>query len=310
MVLAARGDYRRFRQAVALLDERPSSQPETNEDRHARAMVLATRPSRHSEAIALLEQLAARQALAPSDQFLLAQLHGTRGDWRSADQWMERLLESNEGSGQYLAHHARVLLRRGKVDAARLWADRLEQLQPETWEAVEIKARVLQARGKGSEAVAHLQKFLTSRRGEAAAALVGPAAGLLKELGQFAAAEKMYRTAVSSPGQSEHLLSFIAFLARRQRTKEALDLCARAWKECSVEAAAPLSVALLSHGKANPEYVRRVEGWLNGALRQGRGPRRHCCCRWRLSATSRADTTRSNGFTAAFSPRPPRTSRR
>jgi tetratricopeptide (TPR) repeat protein len=269
VALAARGDYRQFRAALSLLeDNRKLQREERDEDRYARGMVLATRPGHHRQAIELLEELAGRGSLAPEDQFLLAQLHATRGEWPRADYRMERLLLADGGNRSYLAFHARNLLRHKEVEAAQGWADKLEELHPRTWEAAEVGARLLQAQDKGTEAVARLQKLLAAQPGGPGKARAAVAvAGLLEELGHFAPAEEAYRLP-EARGSPEGLLSFSAFLGRRKRFSEALDLCARAWKACPPEAVAAVCVAVV-RGGAGPEHVKRVEGWLNGAVGKG-----------------------------------------
>ena len=165
MARAAGGDYRRFHEALDLLDRnRQLSGGDTIDDRRARAMVLATRPSSRADATEVLEELGRRQLLTAEDQYILAQLYEDRGKWADADRWMERLLAADGDSRLYLSHYARGKLRRKDAAAARPSLERLERLYPESWETAEIQARMLRAEGKSAEAAALLEGFPDRRR--------------------------------------------------------------------------------------------------------------------------------------------------
>jgi tetratricopeptide (TPR) repeat protein len=280
LALAARGDSRGFREALELLDRNRQDQPtatatEPTDDLDARAVVLATRPAFRRQAIDALEKLGGKQRLTPQRQFLLVQLHEARGNWIEADRWMERLLAVNEGDRQLLAHHTRSKLRRKDADAAQPWLDRLAKLHPNTWEAIEIKARMFHAREKTAEAVVLLKQFLTPAPSPGAAGLV---AALLEELGKVDDADKAYQDWASRPEHPERLLLYAAFLGRQRRVKEALDLCERAWDRCPPEAVAATSVAVVranaananATGAAGGEHAKRVERWLEAAIKKGR----------------------------------------
>jgi tetratricopeptide (TPR) repeat protein len=272
VAVASRGDYRQFRQALALLDRnRQPQQKDRVEDLHARAMVLATRPSQHRQAIGVLEEIAQRQPLAAVDLFLLLQLYEGLGEWRKADRCMERLLSADGENRLYLAHCIRGKLRRQETDLVVAWVERLERLHPGTWEAVEGKARLLQARGKGAEAVSLVEQFLAPGRNEPPAGATGLAAALLDELGQVDAAERLYRAEASRTGSPEGVLRLIAFLGRQKHWQEALEQCEQAWKRCPAEAVASLSVALVRQSRAATRDVKRVEGWLQAALEKAPG---------------------------------------
>ncbi len=158
--LAARGDYRKFREALDLLDRnREVAGRETVDDRRARALVLATRPSSRADATVVLEELGKKQLLTVEDQYILAQFYEARGKWADADRWMQCLLVADGDSRLYLSQYARSKLRRKDAAAARPLLERLERLYPESWETAEIQARMFQAAGKSAEAAALLVGF-------------------------------------------------------------------------------------------------------------------------------------------------------
>jgi tetratricopeptide (TPR) repeat protein len=269
----ARGDYRQFRGALALLESnRPVNQRESVEDQLARALVLASRPCYQVEAISELKELGVRRPLAADNQFLLVRLYEARGNWVAADSSMESLLATSGDDGRYLAHHVRSKLRRKDAAGAQRWLEKLVRLYPRTWEATELQGRMLQAQGRGPEAVSLLLKFLQPGSGKPAEVeATGRVVALLEELGQVAAAEKLYREPGAWSKRPESLLLFSRFLGRQKRISEALDLCERAWPTCPPGAVAGTSVALLRAGPASPEHLARVERRLKAALQANPG---------------------------------------
>jgi tetratricopeptide (TPR) repeat protein len=285
-VLGVGGDLPRSQQALELVAQ--TSQAETREKQRVRAVVLAGRldPADRRQAIAILEDLGTKQPLRADDQFLLAQLYETLGDWPRARERMLTLLASNRENSQYLGHFIRSLIRQKELDRAQLWLEKLEKLGPEqTPEAapraaperlatLELKALLVKAQGKGSEAAALIQGYARKAgpTGRPANELLRIAT-LLEELEQ-SAAEEMYRQYVSRAAQSgrpESVLVLAQYLARRKRTQEALDLCERAWSTCAAERVASTSLAILTAGKPEGRECERVRGWLEVAVRKNPG---------------------------------------
>ncbi len=261
----------------------------------------------------------ARQFLTADDQFLLARLHESQGQWAEADRWMETLLAADETNRPYLAYLARSKLHRKDAAGARPYLDKLEKWHPESWETTEVHARMLQAQGKGNDAVALveerldrrdwnlnpqpppwpeafsqfgrllilsgtapvpqsppctemialLEKVLNRRDKPEDREAVGAAAALFDDLGQFDAAERRYREYVSRSARPESVLLLAAFLGRRHRVPEALDLCERAWQTCPPGAVAAASTALLRAWPPDARQIERVKVALEAAIRKG-----------------------------------------
>ncbi|HXG12847.1 MAG TPA: tetratricopeptide repeat protein, partial [Gemmataceae bacterium] len=263
LALASGGDYAQSFEALTLVELNLQQLGNRPEDLRAKAIVLASRPSRRAEAIELFEEVSRRQPLAPGDQFLLAQLYEAADNWRAAKARMEAAVNSPGGdTPRYLAAYVRALLRHGEVEAARPLCDRLEKLEPKGLRAAEMRARLLHAQGRTAEAVALLQKFAQN----ADAPQAGLVAALLEELGQPALAEDLYRRFVAASPQPEAVLVLIEYLGRQQRVREALELCERAWQTCPPEAVAAASVIVLRAGEADPELYRPVERRLEAAI--------------------------------------------
>src|SRR5207253_1285205 len=117
VVLVAGGDYQQSRQALAVLgildreQLRDLTAGETAEDQRAKALVLANQKTlaHKRQAIEILEGLTRRQPQA-EDQFLLAQLYESLGNWRQAREQMLGLLARQGDNPRYLAHFANSLL--------------------------------------------------------------------------------------------------------------------------------------------------------------------------------------------------------
>src|SRR5262249_18475873 len=158
---------------------------------------------------------------------LLARLFESLGRRREAHEQMLSLLATHGKEPAYVAYYAETLLRRKEVADARGWLAKLEELEPRAFRTLRIKALGLKEEGRAAAAAPFLQAHA---KGEPKAVL--SVAGLLEGLDEFGAAEQMYRRHAGQPGEPTAVLNLAAFLGRRQRTREALDLCERAWKTC------------------------------------------------------------------------------
>jgi tetratricopeptide (TPR) repeat protein len=267
VVLVARNDHRRSREALALvgLSDKKQDAPAGSADlERARAAVLAARPTRREQqqAIDILESLGTRQPLSAEDQYLLVQLYERLGQTQKARSRMLLLLRS-ENNPRYLAHHIHGLLDQGRLTEAETWLVDLEKLQPQALRTAFFKARLLKARGESTPAVALLKKQAAGKD----SAGVLRVAQLVEELGEAADAEELYRQFVTDSKEPEASLLLAQYLGRRQRVAEALELCDSAWRRCSAEAVAETCLAIL-HAALDPTAAQqqRVERWLTAAL--------------------------------------------
>jgi predicted Zn-dependent protease len=250
VVLSANGDHQRFRRALDLIGlqlddngqlarEKETLTAESTDARRARARVLATRGQRQfrDRAIELLEDLGRRQALTPDDRFVLALLYEAAGAGNKAHDQLRDLVLTQTQTPQYLGHYAQALLRRRDFDQAAAWIDRLETLErqreaaPNTFGAVELRARLFEAKGEGSRAL-DLLRTHTRRKG-------------------------------ASP---DDVLLVVASLGRQKLFPEALTLCEVSWGRCRPEQVGAASVALLRAMRATDEQCRRIQGRLQSAI--------------------------------------------
>ena len=140
--------------------------------------------ARRREAIATLQGLSERRLATPNDTLLLARLYEADGDWPKAQQRLQELIAAQGNNPDYLAAYIRALLRHGKADEAALYLTRLEKLAPGRPVLLELKARVLHAGKRDSEATSLLAEFASKDD-----ARLVPCARLCEELGQHDAAE-------------------------------------------------------------------------------------------------------------------------
>jgi tetratricopeptide (TPR) repeat protein len=263
LALAATGDDQQFLEALALVELNLQLPYNSGEDLRAKAFILATRSNQRGEAIRHFEELNRRQALWPTDQFLLAQLYEASNDWPAAKARLDALLTSvgEKVAPHLVASYVGSLLRHGETDAARPWCDRLEMLEPGSLRAVEMRVRLLKAQDRTTEAILVLNYH--AQRSDAQQGLFF--AGLLEELGQPAAAEELYQRFGSQSKQPENIQVLIGYLSRQKRFREALELCERAWQTCSPDVAGAASLGVLRAGAADAEQ-ERVEHWLRTAI--------------------------------------------
>jgi tetratricopeptide (TPR) repeat protein len=275
VVLMAGGDYQESRRALALVglleqgiqSERPER--ESPEDLRFRAGVLALQRNRNErqKAIPLLEALIATKMATPEDQFLLAEVYESTGDWPRAHKRMLQLLSLPQGENpRYLAYFALGLLRHGQPDEVQVWLDKLANQKQEanSFRTTEIKARLFKAQDKSGAAVELLAKYAEGKDVDLRAA-----AGLLEDLKETEAAERMYRkyVAASRDKKPESVLDLAQFLGRRQRVREALDLCEGAWRTCPPLAVTQACLYIVGETPAAPpEEYRRVQRWLESAI--------------------------------------------
>jgi tetratricopeptide (TPR) repeat protein len=219
-------------------DDKKLNAAQRRPEQQARARVLAVHNRRtfRRQAIAILEELSRQEALNPDDQYLLAQLRETDGNWLRARQEFRDLLASAGDTPVFLAHFTQSLIQHGDLEEARTSLDRLERLEqarkvaPGSFGSARLRAAFLAARGEQDKALALLQT-----------------------------------NAARKDARPEELLLLIGYLAGRKRADEAFAACEQVWKTCSMASAASASLAVFRTGGMKPEQVAQLEHWLRDA---------------------------------------------
>lgn len=286
LITASRGGSENSQAALALLgltgNELPGAPAarENLDDQRAMVAILANQPSvrKRRQAIGILEGLLRTPYITANEQFLLAQLYETVGEWRKTRGLMTDLLSAAQDKldnspnaaekrawqkvyGDYLAYYSLNLLRRSELAEAQLWQDKLDRLEPEAPRALELKALLLGKQGKSAVAVQFLRKLAAGNETN-----VLSVATVLEQIGQVAAAQEMFESYAANTKEPERVLVQAAFLARQNRAGEALDSCERAWETCPPEAVASASVAVLYMAKSAEAQFPRVADRLEQAM--------------------------------------------
>jgi cellulose synthase operon protein C len=170
--LAAGGKAEQIAEALKLVGlNRDASPAESVEEQLAQARVLAalnTHPMR-TRAIALLETLQQKRALGVDDQFLLANLCHLQGHdastWRKTRELLKEIIHNAPRSARYQIFAAHLFILNKEVPIAEKIVDRLAKLEQERRLAagalgsIELRARCLELRGHGMEALALLKQY-------------------------------------------------------------------------------------------------------------------------------------------------------
>lgn len=275
-VLGASSDRRRFEEALELVEKNLADNKDSVEDQHGRALLVATRLSRRKEAIRLLEDLNNRDSLPAGERFTLVRLYLQEDNWSQAEKHMIILLASPQGKDPaFEAFYARRLLQNDNVVAAQAQLEKLEKTLPDSPLTREIKARVLQAKGKDAEALAVIREFSQSKDADLLrAGLFLETLANAKQMGDRLAkklyldeAEGLYRKHVAQSDKPERFLPLAEYLGRKHAVAEALACCNEALKhKTAPEKVALVMVGVLRDAHAEVVYFRRIEQTLKDML--------------------------------------------
>jgi cellulose synthase operon protein C len=259
-LLLKAGGYSHWRDALRLVDQNLQDVPTSLDDLHMRARVLAAEPSSRSDAITLFEKLDKIAGLTTDERFLLAQLYTAGGAWPAARAEMLRLLSHGLRQPRWLEFFAKELLHRHDASSAATWIRALADLEPTAATTVELRARLLDARGQKDEA----KRMLVQEAKTHPKAIVHVAA-VLEDLIDYSEAEMLYRQAAARPDRPDNQLLLALFFGRQHRPKEAFELAHRAWQTCRPDIVAAAEVAILNNADKTV-YRPRVERDVDAAV--------------------------------------------
>jgi tetratricopeptide (TPR) repeat protein len=275
MALGLSNDYKSFQDALQLLERNLRDEKKERSDLLAKGLLFAVWPSYRRESMRILEDM---DRLETPHRFTLAQLYAAADNWPKVQFHMRVLLGSgNKLPANYYAFYITHLLARKEMrhteriqQAENLLAS-LEKQDANGVGALEIKARILQAKGKNEAALAILKSLAQRKEVD-----LGRLAGFVDELGQIPKdkskepyarlAEEFFRRKISQAGDQPNLLALAHFLGKNQRLPEALDYCEQAMAKGSAKSPITLALGLLRLSQPEDKLVQRVEGWLQNKL--------------------------------------------
>jgi tetratricopeptide (TPR) repeat protein len=251
-------------QALGPLDQNLKADPGNKDDLKLKALVLATSASRRGEAIKLFEPLDEAKQLDENEQFILAQTYLAE---RLVDRYrgqVLKILATGARNPAHLFQFVDFLIGSNELDQADHWLAELITVAPQSLHLLEREARLLKARNRDGELLALLQA-----RGKQVPDEIGMVAGMLDRFGFAREAEAAYQAFIAlNPGDPERPLRLASFLARHDRTKEAVTILDRAWKACRPELVAATSLPLYLAPSADDNLRRQVETWVTEAIRK------------------------------------------
>lgn len=262
VAIATMGPFREAERALKSLGiTAEGGKPLNIDERRTNAKILALQPSPtlRKRAVRMLEELVNEKSAIDSDRYLLAQLYDIEGEWTRARDLMLLMLTSEQPQPDYVAYFADRLFVRDETNEAAAFVGKMEKLEPNSLRTAGLKARLLHALGKNSEAVARLDLFL-KQSGKPRD--VTFAAELLEQMQIPLPAEKLYKQLSEKPGDPVYVLAYAGFLGRQGRLKEAIDVCESVTGKASPVEISATALKFLFATKMDKVQARRFEHWL------------------------------------------------
>jgi tetratricopeptide (TPR) repeat protein len=251
-------------QALGLIEQNLKANPYDFEDRRLRAALLAVRTSRRPEAIRELESLDRSKPLGAEERFLLACLYSAEGQPERYRAAMLEVLAGREKNPRHLAQFIGFLIGRHELDQAQRRLGELRSQQPTSFTTLELEARLLKAGKRDKDLLALLQARARQHPEQ-----LGAVARLLEEFGFAGPAEEAYRADIArAPNQSELALPLARFLARQDRTDEAIAILRKAWPSSDPERVALTALEAYDRPSADQGQKSQIEAWVVEAIQK------------------------------------------
>jgi Flp pilus assembly protein TadD len=225
-------------EAARLIEQNLSESPESNADLRLRALVDASMGTSEGrqKAIQQFESLSQRPgALAADDKLLLARLYLAAGE-RSKARDLLRTLATQSRTPEYTLAYTEALLGFDELSEAESWVRRLEELAPNQFGTVVVRARLLARQDHYGDAYDRLSQFVKDDAGDPRArtlrrrlvsARFEEFGNDLVRRGRKQEAEKFYAQAETwlpdiSGDSTQPTLLDVLFLIRRERYNDAV----------------------------------------------------------------------------------------
>jgi len=307
--LIAKGNPEQARKALALFEPKAPEEPE-DQRVLALVLDAQKTPEHRKRAIEIISSLVGKNPNNFEDRLLLAQLNELAGDWPKAREQYDELITRTENREDpetltrravYLDQFIKGLFRHRQASEnqeltkAQELVDKLKKLQPDELNTLILEVAVNRAQSQFENEVAlkqaenQVEKAAALNRAqnhlEKATALIqafanrpnltltglGALADQAERLNELDLAEKLQRQIAAKAPAPRGTMGLAAFLGRRGKVKEALDLCAPLWpttREPELLAVLCLGVVLRPNHPADPAELKRVIDWETQALKQ------------------------------------------
>jgi tetratricopeptide (TPR) repeat protein len=263
--VSARGSPGDAKKAMEMIEQNLREGKGRVEDMRAKAVIVASQPGMQDESLRLLVESQSQGPLAPQELALMAQLYRFKRDWPKQRDALQALVTADERNTANLGYFIAELLANNETSQARFWVERLKKVDPTSLTTVALEARLEHAEGRTSAAVQRLHDY-AKKAGSDSYLAVGMVFEALNKLGE---SEEYLRKAPFDQKHPETALRLLAFLGRRNRVADVLDVLDRAWKSgMEPDFVAGGTLAVLGLIRLNPEECKRVEKPLEAALQK------------------------------------------
>ena len=269
------GDVSAWRQAWEMVKD-PAPGGDLPEDRLARALILARGPqaAHRDEAVAMLKALdkdlpADLPAAVTSRRVLAGLLLKSRPD--QAAEFAAAEAQASSATAAAISLHATALIAAKKFDDADRQVARLSAVAPDDASTVTLRARLLRARGQGTDAAAALERSAPEKiagpDGQAVGKLIVQT--LLNELEDQPAAERVATLLAEKFPKARGLLATVEALrgARDKALQTYLGVIADG-DPVSVRVAARDALTMISRDKFDPRTILMAEQVIDAARKK------------------------------------------
>lgn len=283
LILGTGGSYPKFQEALRLLEHNLTEYAENTADLRVKASLLALRSSRQQriQALKIFRRLENRAILQPDDQWTVARVNLSLGDWTRARTAILSLRDLLGESPDLLEFGIRAMMDNGDIKLAGEWLETLVKIRPDLLTTVELQARYqIVTRNVDKGLSIFKRATLPGKEGAKpiasniqVATLLVNIAGALDRSGRAGDAQKVADEAHKYLGDTsemsaEQILLSVNLLSREFHYDQALEILEKGWTTLNPELIAPVSLGLLKRMPNNEPWLSKVENMINAAVKK------------------------------------------
>lgn len=158
-----------FERGFELLRQNEAENGRSVDDLRAKVVLWSQQPNHgqtptpRQQAIRLLEEMVRRGEASREDRFVLARLHDVEGNWDKAEPHYRAAAATDRRNPMPLAHLARRMLQKGKLQEAEAVVQQVEALAPNSVLAVNLRCRLLFQQNRIGPLLQHLATFISGK---------------------------------------------------------------------------------------------------------------------------------------------------